>query len=362
MLRFTRSFACFSLLLLLPLLTSGCLSSSTEEEGGETKRFIILTNGNSPYWDAAAKGAQDAAQELKLTDSGYQLEIQRGDYQSKNQIDKLKSYLTAGDIAGVAISVVDDQTPAIAEQMKALRDAGIKVVTIDSDVNRERNRDARFGYIGTDNEIAGAELGKAAQALVKMGNYSAFVGLKGASNAQARIKGFEKGAGSGITQKKYIEDGGADKAPGVIRNNVDFNSPPDLLVGIWSYNTPAIVQTVEALKIREKVKVIGFDADPPSIKAMKDGQVDALLVQDPYQMGFLGVKALKALVEDDKEAIKETFPKLGEAEGDIHTTGLKVVVPNKDSKITKDLFNAETEFLTLSEFEEWLKKYGLTGS
>lgn len=361
MLRALRSFAWLSLVLLLPIWTAGCAGDSSEGQG-KPKRFIILTNGNSPYWDAAAKGAQDAAQELNLVEAGYQLEIQRGDYQSKNQIDKLKSYATAGDIAGVAISVVDDQTPAIADEMKALREAGIKVVTIDSDVNRDRNRDARFGYIGTDNIIAGRELGKAAKALVGEGDYSAFVGLKGASNAQARIKGFDEGAGSGITQKKYIEDGGADKAPSVVQNNVDPASPPDLLVGIWSYNTPAIVQTVEALKIRDQVKVIGFDADPPSIKAMQAGQVDALLVQDPYQMGYLGVKALKALAEEDAEGLQEIFPNQDDDEGDIHTTGLKVVVPTPDSKITKDLFNEDTQFLTLNEFKEWLKKYGLTGS
>lgn len=361
MLRLIRSSAWFSVALLLPILVAGCTGDSSDGEG-ETKRFIILTNGNSPYWDAAAKGAKDAAEELKLADAGYQLEIQRGDYKSKNQIDKLKSYATAGDIAGIAISVVDDQTPAIADEMKALREAGIKVITIDSDVNRKRNRDARFGYIGTDNIIAGRELGKAAKALVPNGEYSAFVGLKGASNAQARIKGFDEGAGSGITRSKYIEDGGADKAPSVVQNNVDSGSPPDLLVGIWSYNTPAIVQTVETLNIREQVKVIGFDADPPSIKAMQEGQVDALLVQDPYQMGFLGVKALKALVEEDSEGIKGVFPNQGDPEGDIHTTGLKVVVPNEDSRITKELFNKDTQFLTLSEFKEWLKKYGLAGS
>ena len=79
------------------LLIAACLAGCTSEvpEGG-TKRIIILTNGNSPYWDAAAKGANDAAKELKLEDEGFQVEIQRGDYKDKNQIDKLKSYATAG--------------------------------------------------------------------------------------------------------------------------------------------------------------------------------------------------------------------------------------------------------------------------
>ena len=267
-----------------------------------------------------------------------------------------------GDIVAVAISVTDDNNPAIADEMKALRDAGIKVVTIDSDVNRERNRDARFGYIGTDNIIAGRELGKAAKALAGEGDYAAFVGLKGASNAQARIKGFDEGAGAGITRAKYLEDKGPDKAPEVVRNNIDPAAPPKLLVGIWSYNTPAIVQTVESMNIRDQVTVVGFDADPPSIKAMNEGQVDALLVQNPYDMGYLGVKLLHALATEDDKVVKEIFPDHGSPEGDIHTTGLKVVVPDKDDRVTKDVFIESTQFMKLSEFESWLKKYGLTGS
>ena len=353
-----RSFSLVLLFLSLGFL-AGCKAEVPE---GQARRIIILTNGNSPFWDAAAKGANDAAEEMKLADNGFQVEIQRGDYKDKSQIDKLKSYATAGDIAAVAISVTDDNNPAIADEMKALREAGIKVITIDSDVNRERNSDARFGYIGTDNVIAGRELGKAAQTLVSEGDYAAFVGLKGASNAQARIKGFDEGAGSGITRAKYLEDKGNDKAKEVVQNNIDPSAPPKVLVGIWSYNTPAIVETVENQGIRDQVTIVGFDADPPSIQYMNEGKVDALLVQNPYDMGYLGVKALHALATENDKVIKEIFPDHGSPEGDVHTTGLKIVVPDAEDRITKDLFREDTEFMTLSEFEDWLKKYGLTGS
>ena len=49
-------------------------------------------------------------------------------------------------------------------------------------------------------------------------------------------------------------------------------------------------------------------------------------------------------------------------DGDIYDTGLKVVVPNEDSPLKKDMFGEKTEFLTLAQFREWLSKYNLTGS
>ena len=87
-----------------------------------------------------------------------------------------------------------------------------------------------------------------------------------------------------------------------------------------------------------------------------------MVVQNPYQMGYQGVRLLKALVEDDNDTVKEMLPKLGEAEGDIYDTGLKVVVPNGETRLKQDMFSSKTEFLTLDAFKEWLDKYNLEGS
>lgn len=242
--------------------------------------------------------------------------------------------------------------------MKALQDAGVKVITIDSDVNREKNAAVRTAYVGTDNVIAGKELGRAAKALVKEGEYMAFVGLKGAANAQGRIQGFDEAAG--LTQSQYLEDKSSDNAletvHGILSANLD--TPPDLLVGIWSYNTPAVVETVDKLKLQDKLTVIGFDAAAKSLTYMGEGKVDALLVQNPYQMGYVGVKLMKALVEEDQATIEELLP----GGTDVHTTDLKIVVPDGDERLSKDLFEESTQFLPLSEFQAWMDKYGLTGS
>lgn len=352
----SRRWLSLGLVLLAATVLAGC-SSKSDSTG--KKRIIILTNGNSPYWDACAKGAGDAAKEFHLEEAGYRFEIQQNDLSDKGQIDKLKSYATAGDIAAVAISVTDESNVAIVDAMKELQAAGVKVLTIDSDVNAD-SKDARTAYIGTDNVIAGRELGLAAKALVGQGDYMAFVGLKGAANAKGRIQGFAEGAGPDIKQRNYLEDKDSNKAAetvnGILTANLD--NPPELLLGIWSYNTPAIVETVDKLELKGKVTVVGFDAEPNTITYIGEGKVAALLVQNPYQMGHVGVQLLKALAEDDQATVKTLLP----SGSDAYTTDLKIVVPEGDTRLNQDLFSKDTKFMPLSEFQAWLKEKGLSGS
>jgi ribose transport system substrate-binding protein len=95
---------------------------------------------------------------------------------------------------------------------------------------------------------------------------------------------------------------------------------------------------------------------------MGEGMIDAMVVQNPYQMGYQGIKLLRALAQDDKSVIAEMLPKQGEPGGDIYDTGIKVVVPNEGSPLAREQFSENTEFLKLDGFLEWLKKYNLPGS
>ena len=134
------------------------------------------------------------------------------------------------------------------------------------------------------------------------------------------------------------------------------------LVGIWSYNAPAIADVVKELDKRNEFTIVAFDAEPIAIARMSDGMIDALVVQNPYQMGYQGVRTLKALYENDDQTIRELFPRQGQPDGDIYDTGLKVVVPNDKSSLKKEMFGEKTQFLKLAEFREWLTKYKLDGS
>lgn len=140
------------------------------------------------------------------------------------------------------------------------------------------------------------------------------------------------------------------------------NADTKVLVGIWSYNTPAIIDTVKQLNSRETLKIVGFDAEPQAIAFMGEGMLDVMVVQNPHQMGYQGVRLLKALIQNDEKIIKEMLPDHGSPNGDLYDTGLKLIVPNESSPLNAELFGKKTEFLKLDAFKEWLTKYNLAGS
>ena len=69
------------------------------------------------------------------------------------------------------------------------------------------------------------------------------------------------------------------------------------------------------------------------------------------------------MIQGDQGAIKTMFPNQGKEDGDIYTTGLRVVVPGSQSPVKADLFDPKVvEYMVLPDFKAWLKKYGLSSS
>jgi ribose transport system substrate-binding protein len=333
-------------------------------EDAGVKRIIILNNGDSPFWDAARAGMDEAAQDLKLKEAGLQAVFESNDATPQGQLEKLRQFTSQSDIAAVGLSAIDGNNAAIADQMRALRKKGVQVVTIDSDVDRDHHRDARLAFIGTDNRAGGRELGKCAKGLrPDGGKYVTFVGRSGAQNAIERIDGFAEGAGDRFKALDKMEDENdrtraRDNVRNAIRNHPDLNT----LVGIWSYNAPAIADVVKETGRRKDFAVVVFDAEPLAIQQIGEGLIDAMVVQNPYQMGYQGVRLMKALAQKDRAAVKTMLPNEGKPDGDLIDTGLKVVVPDRGSPLKAELFDQKTEFLKLSDFSKWLEKYHLTGS
>lgn len=346
---------------MLVAVLAGCSSGNSDE----ARRIVILTNVPDPFWDTCEAGANAAAGELKLTDAGYRVTVEQNTKGVQGQINRLREWAGDPTIAAVAVSVTEPDNTSLIDAMQALGDRGIKVITIDSDIDRENDafRKVRYGYIGTDNVIAGRELGKAAKALMPDGGkFATFVGVKSQANAIQRDQGFKEGAGPAFKQADFLGDAvDASKARQNVRDALARTPDLKLLVGLWAYNPPAIADVVAEQKLGDKVAVIGFDAAPLALAAMDEGRIEALVVQDPYQMGYLSVKTLKALLDDDQQTLGEVFPTYGETDGDVHLTGLKVVVP-AETPLTKELFLEDTEFLPLDEFKAWLAKHNLTGS
>ena len=377
-------YACLLVLLLLSITGIGCKqsvdSSSVEKAsvGKLTKRFIFITNGDDPYFDVLNAGLQAGAEKYDLASSNIEVVMEKNNATAQGQINRLRQLVTQADIAAVAISVIQAENVAIVEEMKRLAEKGVPVITVDGDINGKLFSDARPFYIGTDNSIAGRLLGTAAKKVlesrgVNEGGFIQFTGFTDNDNARARMNGCRDALGKNYNELDRMADSfdhsrARDNVRTALVNHPDVHA----LVGIWAYNAPAIAEVVAERGVRDQISIFTFDAAAQAIEHMKDGHIDCMIVQNPFEMGVQTVRLLLAMVEKKDAVIAEMFPNNDEPGGDRYTTGLRLIIPDdwagKSSAPinAKDLESAVSagtlEVLTLSVFREWLKKYGLSSS
>jgi len=336
---------------------------------GSPKRVVLITNGDDPFWDACNAGLVEGATRSGLAAKGLRAVMEKGNGTAQGQIEKLRQLASQADVAAVAISVIQAENAAIVEEMKNLAAKGVKVITVDGDVNRSTFRDARRYYIGTDNVVGGRLLGAAAKAILAArgktsGGYVQFAGFADNDNSRARMNGFKEAVGETFKEADRMSD---EMDLARARDNVRtaLVNHPDLvaLVGIWAYNAPAIAEVVEERKARDRITTVTFDAQAVAIEQMAAGQIDAMVVQNPFEMGIQTVRLLLAMHAGDEATIKEMFPRLGQPDGDIYTTGLRLIVPDADPLVKPaDIQGSDHEYLPLSTFRAWLAKYGLSSS
>jgi ribose transport system substrate-binding protein len=337
--------------------------------GGEPKkRIVFLINTPDPYWEANEAGLKAGARQFNLDAAGLTVVQDPNDGTPQGQISKLRLYGTQRDIVAVAISPLQRDNETIVAEMRKLQQKGIKVITVDNDVDREQFRDARSYYIGTDNFVAGKALGTAVKAVleekgVSSGSYAQFVGITDADNARARMDGVTEAMGADYREADRAADQTErQRARDTVRTALTNHKDLVALFGIWAYNAPAIVDVVKERKVRDKLVIGTFDAQKQAVDHMDDGKIDVMVVQNPYDMGVQTVRLLKAMIEDDQATIDGMFPARDATDGDIYTTGVRVVVP-PDSPVKAELFDPNVvEFMPLEEFKAWLKERNLTDS
>lgn len=372
----------FSILLGLScLILPGCTESNNSTRAGNSsatsgtepvptttgkKRIILLNNTESPFWDAARAGIAKAVEDLNLEENGFTAGMDSNTNGEEGQIEKLRQYGTQSDIAAVIISPTSATNAAIAEELKNLKDKGIIIGTFDSDLDAKFQEHREF-YVGTNNTRGGEVLGTAAKGIQPDGGeYVQFVGYDSMQNAVQRMDGFTSAAGDKFTQKgRRTDDTDRNRARDNVRDSIDQNSSLSVLVGIWSYNAPAIVDVVKEKNVRDKFTIVTFDAEPIAIKQMSEGMIDAMVVQNPFGMGYDSVRYVYSKLRGDNATIAEMFPNMKDSGGNIRDTGLKIVAPDEGSPLTLEMFREfgpSVQFLKLSEFKAWLKEYNLTSS
>ncbi|MFM7242552.1 MAG: substrate-binding domain-containing protein [Planctomycetaceae bacterium] len=352
-----------------PAATADAAGTSTAAPGQKPRRLIFITNGDDPFWDACLSGLKEGEQRFACAKAGLTVARDVNNGTAEGQIERLRQYATQDDVAGVAISVIQADNQSIVDEMKRLQAKGVKVITVDADVNRDTFRDARRYYIGTDNRVGGRTLGAAAKAIleakgVKDGGYVQFAGFTDNDNARDRMDGVSDAIGVAYVQRDRMADEMDHlRARDNVRNAMQNHKDVAALIGIWAYNAPAIADVITETGSRDRYVVATFDAAPLAIGQMDKGTIDAMVVQNPFEMGVQTVRLLKAMVEDDTAVLAEMYPRSGQPDGDIYTTGLRVVVPDDSSPVKAAIFDpAVVEFMTLPAFKAWLARYGLTGS
>jgi ribose transport system substrate-binding protein len=206
--------------------------------------------------------------------------------------------LTKG-VAGIAISPVD---PA---NQVAMIDAAAKqaiVFTQDSDAPQSQ----RTLYIGTDNLAAGRQAGQLIRdAIPAGGNVMLFVGKLDAQNARERVQGIRDAlAGSNIrildVRTDDVDDvrAKANAADTLVRY-------PDVkgLVGLWSYNGPAILNAVREAGKLGNVKIIAFDEADETLAGISAGAIEATVVQQPYEFGYQAIQKMAQAARGDRSFI-----------------------------------------------------------
>ena len=274
---------------------TGLLILACSGTGEKKTKLAFVTNNASDFWTIARKGVEQADKELPAVEVEFRIPADGTAAEQKRIVDDL----LAKGIAGMAISPVDpdNQTQLINEAAKQAL-----VVTQDSDAPKS---DRAF-YIGTDNHAAGKQAGELIkEALPQGGKIMIFVGKIDARNAQERYQGIKDALQGSKVEIIDVRTDDTDRirAKSNASDTLVKYSDVAALVGLWSYNGPAILNAVTDAGKVGQVKIICFDEEDETLAGIKSGAIQATVVQQPYEFGYQSVQMMSKFLGGDKSAI-----------------------------------------------------------
>jgi ribose transport system substrate-binding protein len=282
-----------AIVLALMLSSVGC-SSSTENSDKQLK-LAFVTNNSADFWTIARQGVEKADEELADVTAEFRITSDGTAAEQKRIIDDL---LTKG-VDGIAISPIDPEN-----QNTLINEAAKKAVIFTQDSDAP-NSD-RACYIGTDNVAAGRQAGQLIrEALPGGGKIMLFVGKLDVRNAQERIQGIKEAlAGSKIEIIDVrTDDTDQVRAKSNAADTLVKYSDIQALVGLWSYNGPAILNAVKEAGKTGKVQIIAFDEADETLQGVREGAIYATVVQQPYEFGYQAIKLMAQAAKGDRSVI-----------------------------------------------------------
>lgn len=310
-------------------------------------RIAVIPKGlTNEFWLSIERGAKRAASDL--TAKGVPVEVLWDGPRKESDLTEQISIIQQQAAHGIQGMVLAPQNKDMIPQVEEVVRSGIKVVIIDSGLDKEKLKekpDLIVRYIATDNHhggwLAGEHLLKVLEgAKVENPRLVLFRYQVGSESTDQREQGFldylEEAKKKGkafrlVAQNDYagatVESARAAAGPLLARMGGEID-------GIFAPNESSAAGMLTELRSvgrNKKIRLVGFDASEQLVQAMKEGDVDGLIVQDPYKMGYLGVWAAVQSLEGANVR----------GDGSPLSTGENVVTKdNLNDEKTRSLFEA----------------------
>jgi ABC-type sugar transport system, periplasmic component len=251
----------------------------------EKKRVALVLRMNSGYhWGTIKLGAEAAAREFNV-------DIDYAAPDSEEDVDqqiKLVDQALTKKVDALILAASDYE--ALVNVTEKAYDSHIPVVIIDSEVNTKKIN----SFIATDNYDAGK---KAGNVLIDKAGINCQIAImsfmKGTKNTEEREEGLEsvtlRYPGIKIVDKEYcLSD--TRLAYSLTKKIISENQRVDAIVAMNEVAAEGVAQAIDEMNLEGKVKIIAFDSTLQAIDYMEKGIIQAIIIQNPFSIGYLGVK------------------------------------------------------------------------
>lgn len=281
------------------LLLAACGDNGDDPGDGGYEVTLIQGIANEPFYISMHCGALDAAEKLDVT-----LSVNAAAQWDVAQQTRIVDSVAATSPDAVLIAPVD--RVAMEGPVQQLEQVGSEVILVDTELD---DPDIGVSRISSNNRLGGELAAEALADLIEGGSGDVMVlsPERGISTTDARVDGFKEKAeadfpGLNIIAEQYPGDD-AGAANQVVSATLAAN--PNL-AGIFAANLvtgEGAAAALDSAGLTDTVKLVQFDASPGQVEALREGTIQALISQQPYEIGYQGVEqAVQALNDESVTA------------------------------------------------------------
>lgn len=271
----------------------GIINKGKQETG---IRIAVIPKATTHiFWESVHRGALQAAADageeadVKIYWNGPKLESDR-----EGQIQIVEDFITQ-KVSAIVLAPLDSK--ALVPVVERIHDANIPCAIIDSDIDTNK----RLSFVATDNYIGGVIAARRMGRILNgKGKIIVIKYMPGSASTTNRENGFMDTIKNEFPQIEIVDAKYAmDTVETALQTTEDLltKNADAGLTGLYACNAPTAVGALQALRGQGyigKIKMVGFDTEKALLDALEEGAIDSVVAQNPFKMGYEGVKAVLA--------------------------------------------------------------------